>query len=273
MGWMDSQQAFVYDSAGRLEQVHYSRGHLLSFTVSYRYDGAGRLIGQEVQDGNQRITPHLEYADHQSVGSVWWQTTKVNGRELANFTYTDDPDGTVRTVVEHLKGAPWQSREWDDYADGSLKYEKRGVQPPYLDPYPYPYDSGGNMGTGVPAAPNAEAQDAYNQLRAIGSWTFSYNTNGERIGESNSPTGNREYQYDGFGNLVAVWQGGRQLYGAEYDALGRRVKYWTPLVGERYLLYDGDTFYMMGTLWWRSGMVRVGWWRNMWGGCWVLWHG
>jgi RHS repeat-associated protein len=98
------------------------------------------------------------------------------------------------------------------------------------------------MTLGVPAAPTLTAQYQFNQLRQLGSWSFAYNLNGERVGEQNAPDGNREYGYDGFGNLVWVRRNGQLVYEARYDALGRRVAYRTSNHDWDwvYLLYDGD---------------------------------
>ncbi len=235
--WLNqSIQNFGYDRAGRLEWQSYRQGNL-SFTVTYGYDGAGRLTAQEIQIGNNRLTTALEYADHQSVGSVWWQATAWNGADITFFGYEYYPDGTLRSAREG-RGAGARQLAWDYYPDGSLMYEQDTLQGGRRD---FAYDAGGNMLTGVPAAPNAIAQYAYNQLRQIGNWAFGYNLNGERISEQNSPTGSREYGYDGFGNLVWVKQNGQLVYEAQYDALGRRVAYRTPAAGGWiYLLYDGD---------------------------------
>ncbi len=187
--------------------------------------------------GNNRLMTSVEYADHQSVGSVWWQATSWNGTEIAYFGYDYYADGTLRSAQEG-RGAGARQLAWDYYPDGSLMYEQdtlQGARPNFT------YDAGGNMLMGIPAAPTTTAQYAYNQLRQIGNWVFGYNLNGERISEQNSPTGNREYGYDGFGNLVWVKQNGQVVYEAQYDALGRRVAYRTPATGGWvYLLYDGD---------------------------------
>ena len=214
--------------------------------VDYAYDGAGRLTQQQVrvQVGAQQrtLTTSLQYADYQSIGSVWTQSVLLDGRTVANYAYSYYEDGTLHTASEqHTEpngSASQRQLGWDYYPDGSLQYERLGTQQPRT----FHYDSGGNMTRGVPAAPNLTAQYQFNQLRSLGDWTFSYNLNGERIGERNAPDGNREYGYDGFGNLVWVRRNGQLVYEARYDALGRRVAYRT---SNRdwdwiYLLYDGD---------------------------------
>ncbi len=239
-----STQSFTYDGAGRLETHTYRKegigGSGTRLTIGYRYDGAGRLEKQQVQAqvGNQpprTLTTTMVYADHQSIGSIWWQTTTLTGAgEIAHYEYSYYPDGTLNGAIE---GRGRRRLAWDYYPDGSLAYEREGDQHRQ-----FRYDSGGNMTHGVPAAPNLVAQYQYNQLRQIGNWVFSYNANGERIGEQNAPDGNREYGYDGFGNLIWVKRNGQLVYEARYDALGRRVAYrtsdneWSWV----YLLYDGD---------------------------------
>jgi RHS repeat-associated protein len=214
--------------------------------VDYAYDGAGRLTQQQVQvqvGAQQRtLTTSLQYADYWSIGSVWTQSVLVDGRTVANYAYSYYEDGTLRTASEqHTEpngSASQRQLGWDYYPDGSLQYERLGTQQPRT----FDYDSGGNMTLGVPAAPNLTAQYQFNQLRQLGSWSFAYNLNGERVGEQNAPDGNREYGYDGFGNLVWVRRNGQLIYEARYDALGRRIAYRT---SNRdwdwiYLLYDGD---------------------------------
>jgi RHS repeat-associated protein len=162
----------------------------------------------------------------------------LDGRTVANYAYSYYADGTLRTASEQHTEPNGSSTQrqlgWDYYPDGSLQYERLGTQQPRT----FDYDSGGNMTLGVPAAPTLTAQYQFNQLRSLGDWTFSYNLNGER----NAPDGNREYGYDGFGNLVWVRRNGQLVYEARYDALGRRIAYRT---SNRdwdwiYLLYDGD---------------------------------
>jgi RHS repeat-associated protein len=240
---------FTYDGAGRLATQSYSLrgiGSQLGLTVTHAYDGAGRLAQQQVQvqvGAQQRtLTTSLQYADYQSIGSVWTQSVLLDGRTVANYAYSYYEDGTLRTASEQHTEPNGSSTQrqlgWDYYPDGSLQYERLGTQQPRT----FDYDSGGNMTLGVPAAPNLTAQYQFNQLRQLGSWSFAYNLNGERVGEQNAPDGNREYGYDGFGNLVWVRRNGQLVYEARYDALGRRVAYRT---SNRdwdwiYLLYDGD---------------------------------
>jgi YD repeat-containing protein len=243
-----SRQLFTYDDAGRLATQSYALGGIgsqIGLMVDYAYDGAGRLTQQQVrvQVGAQQrtLTTSLQYADYQSIGSVWTQSVLLDGRTVANYAYSYYADGTLRTAFEqHTEpnGSSTQRQlRWDYYPDGSLQYEEIGYQR-----RSFQYDSGGNMTLGVPAAPNLTAQYQFNQLRQLGSWSFAYNLNGERVGEQNAPDGNREYGYDGFGNLVWVRRSGQLIYEARYDALGRRVAYRT---SNRdwdwiYLLYDGD---------------------------------
>jgi RHS repeat-associated protein len=182
------------------------------------------------------LTTTIAYADHESIGSVGSQTTKWNGTEVARYEYHYYADGTVQRATE-THGASRRQLQWDYYSDGSLAYEQEGFQR-----RDFRYDAGGNLTHGVPAAPTLTAEYQFNQLRSLGNWTFSYNLNGERIGELNAPDGTREYGYDGFGNLIWVKRNGQLIYEARYDALGRRVAYrtganeWSWV----YLLYDGD---------------------------------
>jgi RHS repeat-associated protein len=240
-----SSQQFTYDGAGRLETHTYQKttigGSTVQLTITYRYDGAGRLEEQQVQArvGTQppkTLTTTIAYADHESIGSVGSQTTKWNGTEVARYEYHYYADGTVQRATE-THGASRRQLQWDYYSDGSLAYEQDGFQR-----RDFRYDAGGNLTHGVPAAPTLTAEYQFNQLRSLGNWTFSYNLNGERIGELNAPDGTREYGYDGFGNLIWVKRNGQLIYEARYDALGRRVAYrtganeWSWV----YLLYDGD---------------------------------
>jgi YD repeat-containing protein len=243
-----STQRFTYDDAGRLATQSYALGGIgsqIGLMVDYAYDGAGRLTQQQVrvQVGAQQrtLTTSLQYADYWSIGSVWTQSVLLDGRTVANYAYSYYEDGTLRTAFEQHTEPNGSSTQrqlgWDYYPDGSLQYEQIGYQR-----RSFQYDPGGNMTLGVPAAPNLTAQYQFNQLRQLGSWSFAYNLNGERVGEQNAPDGNREYGYDGFGNLVWVRRNGQLVYEARYDALGRRVAYRT---SNRdwdwvYLLYDGD---------------------------------
>ncbi|GIV05790.1 MAG: hypothetical protein KatS3mg016_1365 [Fimbriimonadales bacterium] len=235
-----STQSFTYDDAGRLTTQSYYRpllGGSVQLSVSYEYDGAGRPIKQTVQIDNDKLETHIAYADHQSVGSVWWFNTYLNNRPVGTFRYEYYPDGTVKSVDENQDTRPdWQ---WDYYPDGSLAYEQSsriGGQRSYT------YDAGGNL-MRLPTVAGTPSYQ-YNQLRSVGGWTFSYTPNGERASEANNPVsgyaGNWNYVYDVWGNLTQVYRNGQLVYEARYDAFGNRV--WAKVgTEERYYLYEGDT--------------------------------
>ncbi len=236
-----SSQGFVYDGAGRLTSHTYQRGEI-HLTINYEYDGAGRVTKQTVQVDNTTLLTDIAYADHQSVGSIWWFNTYLNNLPIATFTYSYYPDGTVQSVQENVGGRAtrWS---WDYYADGSLKYEQspdlsEGVRN-------YAYDAGGNL-LRLPTLPREVVPAySYNKLVQAGTWRFSYTQNGERAGETNNPVagyaGNWEYAYDVWGNLIRASRNGQVVYAAKYDAFGNRV--WARIagLGERSYVYEGDT--------------------------------
>ena len=239
-----SSQGFTYDDAGRLISQSYTRQQFLSsvnLSVNYEYDGAGRLTKQSVQVGTDKLETYIAYADHQSVGSVWWFNTYLNNSPKARFTYTYYPDGTVASVDETVGSASTQWR-WDYHPDGSLAYEESSSLPDRWR-RDYTYDPGGNL-LRLPTLANVVPQYQHNQLRSAGSWAFTYTPNGERATEQNNPVagyqGNWNYVYDVWGNLTQVYRNGQLVYEAKYDAFGNRV--WAKVGGqERYYLYEGDT--------------------------------
>jgi RHS repeat-associated protein len=240
-GWWEqnrSSESYTYDDAGRLLTQSYQRSGI-SLTVRYDYDGAGRLREQKVQIGNTTLLTDIAYADHESVGSIWWFNTYLNNSPIATFRYSYYPDGTVRQAEEQVGGS-YQVWHWDYYADGSLQYERSGALPEGRRDYRY--DAGGNL-MRLPTTATPPSYE-FNQLRRVGSWEFSYTPNGERASETNNPvagyTGNWHYTYDLWGNLIAAYRNGQLVYEARYDAFGNRVWARTAL-GERYYLYEGDT--------------------------------
>ena len=245
------QQLLVweYDIAGRLTAEHQNWA-----TIRHRYhEESGKLSGTRLPDGQW-----LEY--HHRDGQLRGMT--LDSQPLAAFDYNNG--GRER---ERRQGNGLINRyQYDDMGRLSQHYLREGMgfddNPQILwkqdyryqadnelsqiignNPRNYGYDDIGQLISS--STPDANQEDRHAELVE----TFSYDPAGNRVSGENSAAGNRlaffgdrHFEYDRFGNLIAERRGKEHklLTTYEYDCRHRLIKHTSP--NGRVSIYSYDAF-------------------------------
>ncbi|MGQ3055188.1 MAG: RHS repeat-associated core domain-containing protein [Roseateles sp.] len=228
---------YTYDKASRRETMTLKNGpagsQVAQPTVSYTWDNADRLTlitqAAGASNGNQAQTVAFQYDDADRV----LKTTYTGGMSV-NTTYTDA--GEVKTL-KYLKA------DGSVIAQGGYTYDLAGRRIGVSG------DLANFIGTQQPDITDA-SYNAANRLLTWGGKTFSYDNNGNMLGD-----GATTYTWDARDQLVNIANATTPA-SFKYDSQGRRT---ARTVGSATTAfnYDGDNFIQELDALGRSGNIRA----------------
>ncbi|GKX53155.1 RHS repeat-associated core domain-containing protein [Budvicia aquatica] len=264
-----SEEKYQYDNHGRLSMIQagkevlaweYNRADQLTAehqnwaTLRHYYSKqTGLLTGTKLPDGQKMGYHHI---DGQLRGIT------LDDNPIAAFSY--DNSGRER---ERRQGNGLINRfQYDEMGRLSRHYLREGMgfddNPQTLWQQDYQYQSDGELAKIVGNNARDYRYDEVGQLTSVGYpegnkdhhhahhvETFKYDVAGNRISDDNSATGNRlaffgdrHFEYDRFGNLIAERRGKEHklLTTYEYDCRHRLIKHVSP--NGRVSTYTYDTF-------------------------------
>ena len=251
----------TYDAAGHLVGTTTNASSIGSVSLSYTYDAAGNRLSSTGPDGTVgyaydsrgRVTRVTD--QHGGVFGLQYDTaSRLIGMSRPNGiadSYSYDADGRRIGIASTLSGTPVQSLTQTLDANGQVTsrsdasgttvftHDALGRLTSSTGPVTqsYSYDGAGNRTSGPLSSSNAH--NAADELVSDGSFTYTYDAEGERTTRTDRLSGaTTNYSYNGARQLTAIQypDGTRTTYA--YDALGRRLSVSQGGVTTAYV-YDG----------------------------------
>jgi RHS repeat-associated protein len=233
--------SYAYNSANELTGLGLSVSSTLDAQVTMAYDGTGNLTGltRTAPSANgDTITTSLSY-------------DKAN--ELTNITHTDASTNTLLASYTYAYNASGDLTSYQDNNGNSLTYA---------------YDTNGELtsASGTLAGSNYSVNYSYdlngnrtmtgyqtgsgNELLSDGTYSYTYDKNGNTLTQTNIATGSVTYYTWDFENRlteVKVENSQGQVLNDEtftYDMFGNRIGVSLNGVQQLYTVYDGSNPYM-----------------------------
>ena len=184
----------VYDSSGRLAQITYPSGAV----ITYSYDNNGQ-ISALASDTNP-ILSHIQYAPFASIQSGQW----ANGQ-----SYTRDYDYNGR-IISYPLGSSNRTLSYDA-ASNIIRYTDTETN----NNQEFAYDATNRL---VSARYNTRSKAKPTATQE----SFSYDSNGNRLSETQATTGSEPtvYEYNTPGNHLSQSTNGKTTHLYRYDAAG-----------------------------------------------------
>jgi len=177
------------DSQSNLTAVLDANGNTLSFT----YDGQGRLLSQSANSGTQAMTTTYAYGgpDLASVSDPLGRTVQITTDAVGRVTQLTDPSGNATRIaydgLDHVQSTT-------DPAGHTIKQS---------------YDSAGNLKTYTDANGNGTQ--------------FAYDVRERLISRADTLNATQTYGYDANGNLLCMTDRKGQSTVSSYDGLDRKM--------------------------------------------------
>ncbi|MBK8631702.1 MAG: RHS repeat protein [Sphingomonadales bacterium] len=268
LGGTPAQLRYGYDKAGRITQITYPSGRI----VTYTRDAKGRVSGIATQaNAVAALAPLLSDGAYEPFGALksaslgnglvmeqdWGNDARLAGKTLrtsggtalSHLTYAYDNDDNITGITDAVDATKSMAYAYDsngrlsrvDTASGALRRTD------------YAHDKGGNRTSvayrALPTDANPAASDTYtrtagtNRLANIttpaGTRSISYDARGNTASETRPAGVSVSTSYDGYGRLTAYTRTGDPSQTNVYNGMDDRVAVTSGGTTHRYV-YDSD---------------------------------
>jgi YD repeat-containing protein len=154
-------------------------------------------------------------------GELLTQTTLVGTTQVHKLTLTYDGMGRIKTKKDTIPSVTTPAYDYTYNNLGRLATVKNGTTTIAT----YVYDLNGNRIQKIAGTTTTNyTYDNQDRMLTAGSFTFTYNANGEMTSRKNTVLNQTtQYTWDSFGNLTQVKMPNGDVYSYELDAKNRRI--------------------------------------------------
>ena len=206
-----STVSYGYDNADLLSSVTDFNNHQIS--VGNNADGLTNSLG--LGSSGDTITTTYDPTDTPSLVALKNATST-----LQSFTYSDAPAGTILSETD-TPAAPASPATYSYTAQGRVASMKPGTGTTLS----YGFDPSGNLTTLPTGAAGTYDHDSEltSAVLSAATTSYSYNADGERLGESQGGTATTSASWNGAGQVTAYSNTAANMTAATYDGNGYRA--------------------------------------------------